>query len=102
MHAFTLVYIQFFFAQAENYIFERFKQAFTNVTDSKWVAAGGNTIGKVYGWYPVLLRVADTGLWNISGKTPIQSAELADLYDVLTWLSYDNTKNSIERKYSKL
>ena len=86
---------------AENYIFENFKGAFTGVANSKWVSAGGNQL-KVYGWYPVLLRVAECGLWNIAGLTPLQAAEKADLYRVLTWLSYENKRNEIENNYSKL
>jgi len=40
-----------------------------------------------YGWYITIIEVAKTGLFNIAGLNAIQSAEKANLYEVMTYLS---------------
>jgi hypothetical protein len=40
-----------------------------------------------YGWYITIVEVAKCGLFNIAGMNAIQSAEKANLYEVMTYLS---------------
>ncbi len=40
-----------------------------------------------YGWYITIVEVAKTGLFSIAGMNAIQSAEKANLYEVMTYLS---------------
>lgn len=42
---------------------------------------------KKYGWYITIIEVAKTGLFSIAGLNAIQSAEKANLYEVMTYLS---------------
>ena len=40
-----------------------------------------------YGWYITIVEVAKCGLFSIAGMNAIQSAEKANLYEVMTYLS---------------
>jgi len=40
-----------------------------------------------YGWYLTIRKVAESGLFNIAGLTPIESAEKAKLYEVFQYLA---------------
>lgn len=40
-----------------------------------------------YGWYITIIEVAKCGLFSIAGLNAIQSAEKANLYEVMTYLS---------------
>lgn len=40
-----------------------------------------------YGWYITIIEVAKTGLFNRTHRTAIESAEKANLYEVMTYLS---------------
>jgi hypothetical protein len=42
---------------------------------------------KKYGWYITIIEVAKCGLFSIAGMNAIQSAEKANLYEVMTYLS---------------
>jgi hypothetical protein len=40
-----------------------------------------------YGWYITIVEVAKCGLFSIAGLNAIESAEKANLYEVMTYLS---------------
>ena len=50
---------------------------------------------KKYGWYITIVEVAKTGLFNVSGLNAIQSAEKANLYEVMTYLSLQADINKV-------
>ena len=64
-----------------------------------------------YGWYITIHEVAKTGLFTVSGLNAIQSAEKANLYEVMTHLSLQadiakveemrNRQQQIQRKRKK-
>jgi hypothetical protein len=43
---------------------------------------------KRYGWYITMIEIARSGLFNQSGLTAIRSAEKANLYEVMFYLSF--------------
>lgn len=50
---------------------------------------------KKYGWYITIIEVAKTGLFSIAGLNAIQSAEKANLYEVMTYLSLQADINKV-------
>jgi hypothetical protein len=40
-----------------------------------------------YGWYLTIKKVAESGLFNLTGFTPMESAEKAKLYQVFQYLA---------------
>ena len=50
---------------------------------------------KKYGWYITIIEVAKTGLFSIAGMNAIQSAEKANLYEVMTYLSLQADINKV-------
>jgi hypothetical protein len=48
-----------------------------------------------YGWYITIIEVAKCGLFNITGLNAIQSAEKANLYEVMTYLSLQADINKV-------
>ncbi len=51
-----------------------------------------------YGWYMVVERVAESGVFTVWGKDAIDSAMCADLYKVFTWLSAQNAKQEFQNR----
>lgn len=54
-----------------------------------------------YGWYITIIEVAKCGLFNISGLNAIQSAEKANLYEVMTYLSLQADIAKVEEMKSR-
>jgi hypothetical protein len=50
---------------------------------------------KKYGWYITIVEVAKCGLFSIAGMNAIQSAEKANLYEVMTYLSLQADINKV-------
>ena len=50
---------------------------------------------KKYGWYITIIEVAKCGLFSIAGMNAIQSAEKANLYEVMTYLSLQADINKV-------
>lgn len=48
-----------------------------------------------YGWYITIIEVAKCGLFSIAGLNAIQSAEKANLYEVMTYLSLQADINKV-------
>lgn len=49
-----------------------------------------------YGWYITIVEVAKCGLFSIVGMNAIQSAEKANLYEVMTYLSLQADITKVE------
>lgn len=56
---------------------------------------------KKYGWYITIIEVAKTGLFSIAGMNAIQSAEKANLYEVMTYLSLQADIAKVEEMKSR-
>jgi hypothetical protein len=58
-----------------------------------------------YGWYLTIKKVAESGLFNLTGFTPMESAEKAKLYQVFQYLASkaaeDNLYNEIQKQSKK-
>lgn len=49
-----------------------------------------------YGWYITIVEVAKCGLFSIAGLNAIESAEKANLYEVMTYLSLQADITKVE------
>jgi hypothetical protein len=58
-----------------------------------------------YGWYLTIKKIAECGLFNISGLTALQSSEKANLYEVFQYLASkaaeDNLYHDIQKQSKK-
>ncbi len=45
-------------------------------------------MSKKYGFYTMVVKVADEGLFNLPNYTPLRSAELANLHEAYQLLTY--------------
>ena len=54
-----------------------------------------------YGWYITILEVAKCGLFSIAGLNAIESAEKANLYEVMTYLSLQADIAKVEEMKSR-
>lgn len=54
-----------------------------------------------YGWYITIVEIAKCGLFNIAGMNAIQSAEKANLYEVMTYLSLQADIAKVEEMKSR-
>ena len=54
-----------------------------------------------YGWYITIVEVAKCGLFSIAGLNAIQSAEKANLYEVMTYLSLQADIAKVEEMKSR-
>lgn len=67
----------------------------------KYIKAGGKQLNDSYGWYLTLKQVAEGGVFNLSGYTPMRSAEIADLYEVMTYLSACKAESNVQQEMMK-
>jgi hypothetical protein len=54
-----------------------------------------------YGWYITIVEVAKCGLFSIAGLNAIESAEKANLYEVMTYLSLQADIAKVEEMKSR-
>ena len=45
--------------------------------------------------------MAESGVFNLSGYTPLRSAEIADLYEVFTYLSAVKAESEVQNRMMK-
>ncbi len=60
-----------------------------------------NNYIKPFGWLNSLYILAEKGVFKIDGKNNIDSVKDANLYKVLTYLSWISAKNEYESKVSE-
>ena len=54
-----------------------------------------------YGWYLTIKKVAESGLFNLSGFTPLESAEKAKLYQVFQYLASKAAEEKVLENLAK-
>ena len=54
-----------------------------------------------YGWYLTIRKVAESGLFNIAGLTPIESSEKAKMYDVFQYLASKAAEENLINELQK-
>lgn len=54
-----------------------------------------------YGWYITIVEIAKCGLFSIAGLNAIESAEKANLYEVMTYLSLQADIAKVEEMKSR-
>ena len=67
----------------------------------RYIKAGGKQLNDSYGWYLTLKQVAEAGVFNLTGLTPMRSAEVADLYEVFTYLSACKAESDVQQEMAK-
>lgn len=77
---------RFFFDESKRGIKQRFPNLYGK-PDVRAVKAGVKNLTKEFGWYLTLKDIAESGMFNRAGLTPIESAEVAPLYDAFHYLS---------------
>tara|TARA_R110002020_G_scaffold225959_5_gene436312 strand:- start:12498 stop:12734 length:237 start_codon:yes stop_codon:yes gene_type:complete len=60
-----------------------------------------NTYIKPFGWLNSLYVLAEKGVFKMDGKNEIDSVKDANLYKVLTYLSWISAKNEYESRVSE-
>ncbi len=63
--------------------------------------AGIKKINQQFGWMPILIRIAKTGLFNLPDKPPIEAAGEADLWTAFSILNYENASSILESETQK-
>ena len=98
---------RFFFDQVRAKVNDTFPNLSGDGGDAKAKRAAKATIDG-YGWLNSLYGVAQDGIFTLPKETPLVSAQLANLYDVLTYLSwksacgtYEKTLNDLHNKENK-
>ena len=68
-------------------------------SSTRWLA---RQLNDKYGWYLTIRKIAECGLFNLAGLTPLQSSERANLYEVFQYLASkaaeDNLYNEIQKQ----
>jgi hypothetical protein len=54
-----------------------------------------------YGWYLTIKKIAECGLFNLAGLTPLQSSERANLYEVFQYLASKAAEEKVIEDLSK-
>ena len=92
---------RFFFDRAREFINNKFPNLSKPGGDHKAKIAAKGTIDG-YGWLNSLYNVAKEGVFNLPNETPIESVLKANLYQVLTYLSWERACSDYEKEYMKL
>ena len=92
---------RFFFEQTRTEINNKFPNLSADGGDSKARAAAKATIDG-YGWLNALYGIAQDGIFTMTGETPLVSAQLANLFDVLTYLSWKSACGDYEKLLNEL
>jgi ABC-type molybdenum transport system ATPase subunit/photorepair protein PhrA len=58
-------------------------------------------LNEKYGWYLTIKKVAESGLFNLTGFTPMESAEKAKLYQVFQYLASKAAEEKVIEDLSK-
>tara|TARA_R100001463_G_scaffold7181_1_gene22777 strand:- start:50 stop:373 length:324 start_codon:yes stop_codon:yes gene_type:complete len=91
--------VQFFFKHTKSQI----DQSFSNIFGSRPTTTGGvRTAGEYkkfiqpYGWLNSLYSIAEKGVFTEGGKNSIDSVKDANLYKVLTYMSWQTATKDFE------
>ena len=90
----------FFFAEAKRNIQSKFASLYSS-SGFREIKAGVEKLNEQFGWYLTLKSIAESGIFNQSTLTPLQSAEQADLYEAFTYLAACKAEADYQRKLSE-
>lgn len=93
---------RFFFDQTRNQVNEQYPNVFKagKTTTAKKIAAKKTIAG--YGWLNSVYPLAKDGVFNLDKETPVNSVLKANLYEVLTYLSWQQACSDYEEILSDL
>ena len=83
---------RFFFNQSKQHLTKRFKSLF-NPPRTGIPNAGGVQLWKKYGWSTAIERIAESKLFLMEGFTAMDSAQMAECYEIFDWLALQNDKS---------
>ena len=89
-----------FFDQVKREIYLRFADLYAAKGDGKSQLAS-EKLNERYGWYLTIKKVAESGLFNLTGFTPMESAEKAKLYQVFQYLASKAAEEKVIDDISK-
>ena len=92
---------RFFFEQVRTKISDQFPNLSGGGGDAKARIAAKSTIDG-YGWLNSLYNIAQDGIFTLPGETPLVSVQLANLFDILTYLSWKSACNQYEKSLNEL
>jgi len=52
----------------------------------------------LFGWIPTLIKLAETGLFNLGNLTPLEAAGAANLWQAFTILNYRSARQQYQNK----
>jgi hypothetical protein len=81
-------------------MYRRFADLYASKSDGKSQLAS-ERLNEKYGWYLTIKKVAESGLFNLTGYTPLQSAEKAKLYEVFQYLASKAAEEKVIDEISK-
>jgi hypothetical protein len=65
------------------------------------VKAGAVQLQETFGWYLTLKSIAESGVFNLAGHTPLKSAQLANLYEVFNYLAAVKAEQKVQENAIK-
>lgn len=63
--------------------------------------AGAVQVQQAFGWYLSLKAIAESGVFNLPGHTPMRSAQLANLYEAFNYLSAVRAQQQVQENIMK-
>jgi hypothetical protein len=91
----------FFFAEVKREVRRRFGHLYGGAPNPIAKRAGSGKVHKQFGWYLTYKRLAESGLFTIGGKSPMESAGLASLYEAFTYLNTENALQELEKNMNE-
>ena len=58
-------------------------------------------MSKQFGWIPTLIRIAKTKLFDVSGKTSIEAAGDANVWEAFSILNYEEAQSQYQDRLRK-
>lgn len=98
MESFKCLEGSFFFAQTQREISNKFSNLYKHPTFDE-VKAGISILTEKFGWYLTIKQLAESGIFNRSDLTPLQSSEQANLWEAYTYLSSVAEENQYQNRY---
>jgi ABC-type molybdenum transport system ATPase subunit/photorepair protein PhrA len=89
-----------FFDEVKREIYVRFADLYAGKGNGKSQLAS-ERLNEKYGWYLTIKKVAESGLFNLTGYTPMESAEKAKLYQVFQYLASKAAEEKVIEDLSK-
>ena len=91
----------FFFVETKREIKQRFPYLYGSLAPKPspaQIRAGLKDFTKLFGWVPVLIRIAESKLFDKAGKTSIEAAGEASLYEAFAILNFKNAESVLQNR----